>query len=229
MSKRFAVIGLGRYGSRFAKSLAKVGAEVIAIDLKRSLIEEIRDDVTVAVALDSTDEQALRHESVDQVHTAVVSIGNDFEANILTTVILQSMNIPRIISRVANPTQATILERIGAHIIVNPEEEAADRWAQRLMMPHIIEHIELAENYGLAQMVTPKPWIGETLADLDLRQKYHVNIVAIKRSVSTISEETGQTTIEERIVDLPLPTSRLAADDILIIAGDNDAIEKLPT
>lgn len=227
MPQRFAVIGLGRYGSRFAVNVARAGAEVIAIDRDRDIVEEMRDRVTLAVALDSTDERALRIQGVDKVDVAVVAIGQDFEANALTTSLLKQINVKRVISRAANRTQASILSRIGADIVVNPEDEAADRWAHRLLAPHLIEHIELAAGYGLVQMATPSTWVNRTLQELDVRRKHHVNIVAIKRRVA-VALETGEEGFEELVVDLPMPTSRLRSDDILVIAGRDEDLEDLP-
>ena len=122
---RFAVIGLGRFGSRLASNLAAAGAEVIAIDRSRQIVEDLRDKVTLAIALDATDEQALRIQGVDQVDCAVVGIGQDFEANALTTALLKSLGVARVVSRAGNQMQAEILTRIGADGVVKPEDESA--------------------------------------------------------------------------------------------------------
>jgi len=225
--ERFAVIGLGRFGSRLAKNLAASGAEVIAIDRDRQIVEELRDQVTLAIAMDATDEQALKIQGIDQVDCAVVGVGHNFEANALATVLLKSMRIKRVISRSGNDMQAQILRRIGADSVVSPEDEAADRWAHRLMAPFVIDHVELAENYALIQMAVPEPWQGRTLAELDLRRKHKVTVVAIRRRVQT-SSESGIDSYEERIVDVPLPSSRLTSEDTLVIAGFNEDLAKLP-
>lgn len=227
MAERFAVIGLGRFGRRIAVNLARSGAEVIAIDRDREIVEDLRDRVTLAVALDATDESALKLQGVDRIDVGVVAIGHDFEANALTVVTLKALGVKRVISRAANRTQARILGRIGADSVVNPEDETADRWAHKLMAPFLVDHIELAEGYGLVQLATPRPWVKKTLAELDIRRTYNVNIVAIKRRVSTAAE-SGEETFEELVVDLPLPTSRLTADDILVIAGRDEDLEDLP-
>lgn len=225
--ERFAVIGLGRFGSRLAKHLAASGAEVIAIDRDRAIVEDLRDQVTLAIALDATDEQALRIQGVDQVDCAVVGIGHNFEANALTTVLLKSMRVKRVVSRAGNDMQAQILRRIGADSVVSPEDEAADRWSNRLLSPFVIDHVELAENYALVQIPVPEGWQGKNLAELDLRRKFNITVVAIRRRVVS-SSETGADTFEERVVDVPLPTSRLGRDDTLVIAGFNADLEKLP-
>ncbi len=225
--ERFAVIGLGRFGSRLAKHLAAAGAEVIAIDKDRAIVEDLRDQVTLAIAMDATDEQALKIQGVDQVDCAVVGIGHDFEANALATVLLKSMRVKRVMSRAGNDMQAQILRRIGADSVVSPEDEAADRWSHRLLAPFLIDHVELAEDYALVQLAAPEVWVGKTLAELDLRRRHNVTVVAIRRRVQ-VSSESGEDAYEERVVDVPLPTSRVGPGDTLVIAGFNSDVAKLP-
>ncbi len=223
-----AVIGLGRFGSHIAETMAKAGVEVIAVDKDRALVERIRDKVTAAIAFDATDEEELRFHGLDKVSVAVVAIGDNFEANLLTTVILKkALKVEQVVSRVASRMQGKILREIGADTVVNPEDEAAERWANRLLTPHIIDHIELAEGYGLVQMVTPADWANKTLAELNVRLEHHVNIVAIKRK-KTVPNGEGEEKIIERILDVPLPTSKLEAEDILILAGRESDLEALP-
>jgi len=224
---RFAVVGLGRFGSRLATSLAAAGAEVIAMDRDREVVEEIRDRVTLAIAMDATDEQALRMQGVDRVDTAVVGIGHNFEANALTTALFKSIRVKRVISRAANSMQARILTRIGADAVVSPEDESADRWSHRLLSPFMIDHVELGEGYALVQMAVPGEWREKTLADLSLRASYNVTVVAIKRRVES-SSPTGVDTSDRRVVDLPMPSSKLGADDTIILAGFDHDLERLP-
>ena len=225
--ERFAVIGLGRFGARLAANLAAQGAEVIAIDRDRQRVEELRDQVTLAIALDATDEPALKAQGVDQVDCAIVGIGHNFEANALATVLLKSLRVKRVISRAGNNMQARILSRIGADGVVSPEDESADRWSHRLLTPHMIDHVELGQGYALVQINVPTGWRGKTLSELALRRKHNVTVVSIKRRIESASE-TGVDLYEDRVVDLPQPNSRLGKDDILIIAGFDDDLEKLP-
>jgi len=225
--ERFAVIGLGRFGSRLATNLAQTGVEVIAIDRDREIVEELRDQVTLAIALDATDEQALKIQGIDQVDCAVVGIGQNFEANALATALLKSLRVRRVVARARNRMQARILQRIGADGIVSPEDESADRWSHRLLAPYLIEHVEIGSGYALVQIRTPELWVGRTLVELDVRSKHNVTIVAIKRRVASAAE-TGVESYDEHVVDLPQPTSRLTADDTLVLAGFDDDIRKLP-
>jgi len=221
----FAVIGLGRFGYGLATLLAEGGAEVIAIDRKRELIEAIRDSVTVAVCLDSTDEQALRAQGVDRVSVAVVGVGADFEAAALTTVILKQMGVPHVITRATTTIRGQILSRIGADGVVNPECESAERWRSRLLAPTIMERIELAEDYSLVQLPAPKAFFGKTLAGLQIRKKYRLNVVAIHRGDAAQAEEPDK----HEVISVPMADTVVREGDVLLVIGHDDAIRALPT
>lgn len=222
--ERFAVIGLGRFGTQLATNLAASGAEVIAIDRDRRIVEDLRDRVTLAIALDATDEAALRIQGIDQVDCAVVGIGHDFEGTALSTVLLKRLGLKRVISRAGNDMQAQILRSIGADGIVQPEDESADRWGNRLLAPFIIDHVELGEGYGLVRMKAPGAWTERPLSEINVRNKHNVTIVAIKRLRS--QQESGGP--EDREVILPQPDSRLRESDTLVIAGFDKDLKRLP-
>lgn len=225
--QRFAVIGLGRFGSRLAINLARSGAEVLAIDKNHDLVESISDRVTIAVCLDATDERALRQQGLDTIDCAVVSIGNDFEANVLTTVLLKHLHVKKVIARAASYTQGAIQSRVGADAVVNPEDEAADRWAHRLLAPFMIEHVEIAAGYGLVQISTPPAWQKKTLLELNLRSKYRVNVVAVKRYKGVDPDEKQPHSSEYEVIT-PMPDTMLQENDILALAGFDEHLEKLP-
>lgn len=221
---RYAVIGLGRFGYRLAVLLSRAGAEVVAVDGDRSRVEDIRDSVALAVCLDATDEQALRTQGLDKVDVAVVGIGTEFESAVLTTVILKQLGIRTVVSRASNPTRGEILKRVGADLLVNPEQEAAKRWAHRLLGPDVIEQIELAEGHSLVQVPVPQPWVGSSLAELDIRRKFQVNVVAI-RQLTTSPDDPDQT---RATIETPLPHSKLQAKDVLFLIGADEDISALP-
>lgn len=225
--QRFAVIGLGRFGSRLATNLAAAGAEVVAIDRDRAVVEDLRDRVALAIALDATDEQALKIQGVEQTDCAVVGIGQNFEANALATVLLKSLSVPKVISRARTSMQAQILTRIGADAVVRPEDEAADRWSNRLLAPYIVDHVELGAGYALVQMKVPNTWEGKTLAELGLRAKHNVTVVAIKRKAPEAQAGEGGPDAG-LVIDLPLPASRLGVTDTIVLAGFDADLKQLP-
>jgi len=226
--ERFAVIGLGRFGMRLATLLAEAGAEVVAVDRQRDLVEDVRDRVAVAVCMDAMDEQALRAQGIDKVDVAIVGIGTSFEDAALTTSLLKAIGVPRVISRAVSNTRAQILSRIGADDIVNPEKEAADRWCHRLLAPTIMERLVLAEGFSLVQVAAPEGFFDKTLKELAIRNRYEVNVVAIRRTVQEIDDE-GRTTTRQFIISVPMPDSVIKPGDVLLLIGADEAIAGFPT
>ncbi|MDD5064619.1 MAG: TrkA family potassium uptake protein [Phycisphaerae bacterium] len=224
---RFAVIGLGRFGQKLATALALSGAEVIAIDKNREVVELIADQVGHAVRLDSTDEDALKAQGIDKVDVAVISIGQGtgqgFEAAILTVVNIKQMGIKNIYARAETATAGQVLSKIGATEVIYPEIESAQRWAYKLIAPHIEEKIDFAPGYSLARIEAPASFHNKSLLDLQLRQKYNVNLVAIKRG-----EHEWAKRAKDEIINVPMPETIIYAGDILIIAGSDADLAKLP-
>ncbi len=224
----FAVIGLGRFGRRLATLLAEAGAEVLAIDRNRELVDGIRDSVALAVCLDCTDEQALRAQGVDKVDVAIVGIGADFENSALTTATLKQLGVTRVISRATSGIRAEILSRIGADDIVNPEKEAAERWCNRLVTPAVMGRIELAEGYTLAQVAAPESFTNKTLMQLAVREKHQVNIVAIRRAAEEKDDE-GRKKVRQFLISVPMGETVVKRGDVLVLIGSEQAVEAFPT
>lgn len=219
---RFAVIGLGRFGGRLATNLAAAGHEVLAIDKDREIVEEFSGRVTLAVCLDSTDEESLRAQGIEKFNAAVLGIGADFEALTLSTVILKQIGVPRVIARAWSPTIARILARIGADEVVSPEEESADRWANRLISPRFLNQIEFHEGYSVVEIKAPRKWVGQTLVELNLRAKAGVHVVAIRR------EGTGDARAGGPRIEMPRPDEPLRSSDILVLMGRDEDLRRLP-
>lgn len=217
---RFAVIGLGRFGQKLAIALAMSGAEVIAIDKNRETVELIADQVSHAVRLDSTDEEALIAQGVDKVDVAIIGIGQGtgrgFESAILTVVNLKQLGVKNIYARAEDPIAGEVFSKIGATEVIYPEIESAQRWAFKLIAPMIGEKIDFAPGFSLARIKAPPSFDKKTVMDLQLRQKYNVNLVLIKRA------EDG------KIINVPMPTTEIFQDDILMIVGSDPDLAKLP-
>ena len=225
---RFAVIGLGRFGKKLAIALAMSGAEVIAIDKERAEIESIRDQVSLAVRLDSTDEEALKSQGVHKVDVAIVGIGQGtgrgFQSAILTVVNLRQMGVKKIYARAEELTAGEVFEKVGATEVIYPEIESAQRWAYKLIAPQIGEKIDFAPGYSLARVKAPASFDEKTVMDLQLRQKYNVNLVAIKRG----EHSKGKKSEQQGIINVPMPTTIIYNDDILMVAGSDADLAKLP-
>jgi trk system potassium uptake protein TrkA len=226
--KRFAVVGLGRFGKKLAIALAMSGAEVIAIDKDREQIESIRDQVSHAVRLDSTDEEALKAQGIDKIDVAIVGIGQGtgqgFESAILTVVNLRQMGVKEIFARAEDPIAGEVFSKIGATEVIYPEIESAQRWAYKLIAPQIGEKIDFAPGYSLARVKAPPSFDNKTVMDLQLRQKYSINLVAIKRNEHGKIEKSGK----GGIINVPAPDTVIHKDDILIVAGSDADLVKLP-
>lgn len=227
MRKKFAVIGLGRFGMRLARTLAGAEEEVIAIDMNPKLVEEIRDEVTLAVGLDSTDAEALKAQGVDQVDVAVVGIGESFEATALTVATLKLLDVPHIVARAQRDIQGKILKSIGADEIVLPEGESAIRWAHRLTLPNLKEYVELGEGYSMIYMVAPAMFHNKTLQELQLRNEHGVNLIAIKRTTATKPDGKPAKGISPS-VSVPDANTKIMHGDVLVLVGSNDALSQLP-
>lgn len=230
-TQKFAVIGLGRFGSRLATVLTENGAEVIAIDRDADLVESLRDAVTLAVRLDSTNEDALKAQGLDQVDAAIVAIGEDFESSALTVVTLKGLGVPQILARARTEIQAKILSEVGADAIVSPERESALRWAHRLMLPNLEQYVELGEGHSLIYVTAPSAFCNKSLVELELRKRYGVNLVAIKRAggpAPPTPAEGEPPPPAPSIIAVPNANTTLLPGDVLILVGSNESISRLP-
>lgn len=223
--RRFAVIGLGRFGQKLAIALAMSGAEVIAIDRDRNEVELIRDQVSHAVRLDSTDEDAMKAQGVDKADVAILAIGQEsFESAILTVVNLRQMGVKQIYARAESLIAGQVFAKVGATEVIYPEIESAQRWAYKLIAPQIGEKIDIAPGYCLARIKAPDSFDGKTVMDLQLRQKYNVNLVLIKRG----EEAKARKDEKESIISFPMPDTTVYINDILMVAGSDADLARLP-
>ncbi|MBN2376303.1 MAG: TrkA family potassium uptake protein [Sedimentisphaerales bacterium] len=225
--QRFAVIGLGRFGLRLARSLTEGGAEVIAIDKEHKHVEQIAPDVAVAVRLDSTDEDALRAQGIDKVNAAIVGIGHDFEASVMTTVVLKSMGVQYICARAEQEMHGKILRRIGADEVIFPEDESALRWSFKLIAPQIGEKLDFAPGFSLARYTTPESFDGKTLMQLQLRKKYQLNLIGLRRSDES-AERDDDGKLKSSIISMVQPETVIHKGDLLWLVGSDENLAGLP-
>ncbi|MBN2058278.1 MAG: TrkA family potassium uptake protein [Candidatus Saganbacteria bacterium] len=223
--RQIAVIGLGNFGSTVAKELTGRGAQVIAIDEKKERIEAIKESVNYAVAADTTDEKALRAIGVQNVDVAVVCIGEDIEANLLTTILLKKIGVKKIWARAISPLQHEIIKTLAVDNIINLEEEMGHITANSLIAPNISKFISLMPGHSFMEIKVPKSFAGKSIKEISPRRKYSVNIVAVKKKKPQITG-TGERTFEEYIEDVPASEEPLDAEDILLIVGKDENLEK---
>ncbi len=224
--RRFAVIGLGRFGEHLARALAQAGDDVIAIDRHSDYVDRVRDDVTLAVRMDSTDKMALEAQGIAEVDAAIVTIGEAFESSVLTVVTLKELGVPRIIARAMTDLQGKILRKVGADEIASAEQESAMRWAHRLSLPNLSQYIELEADHSLVYIAAPEAFVGKTLLELRLRAEHQVNLVAIRRD--RVTKSAGDEAMPQRNIIVPIAETKIESGDVLIVVGHNDALSKLP-
>lgn len=215
--QHFAIIGLGRFGARLAANLAKAGHEVLAIDIDIARVDALRDHVSLAIALDATDEQALKDHDVHKVDVAIIGVGENFEATILATVLLKQLEVKRVIARAGTETMATVLRRVGADDVVNPEDEAADQWCNRLVSPAFLSQHTFSPGYSVVDVLTPDDWIGKSLTELNVRAETGVMIIGVKRRTDKDDEAR---------VEPIAPDKVLEPGQTLVMAGPVETLEK---
>jgi trk system potassium uptake protein len=211
-TKTFAVIGLGSFGKSIADQLLELHADVLLIDNNEKRINLFIDRAKNAVICDSTDEKALVDAGIKNVAHAVVCIGNDIQASILTSLILKDLDIPMITVKAQNEYHKKVLERLGVNEVLRPETEMGRRLAKRIIRDSIIEIFELTEDYSYAEILLPSSFAGKSIMDLNVRKNYNINIVAIRRGGEIL---------------IPDPLDNFQLSDQLLVVGSNKSISKL--
>ena len=209
--KSYVVIGLGRFGTTLARQLCALGAEVLAIDVRNDLVNQVANDVTQAVTADAQDKEVLRTLGVRDFDCAIIAIGDDLAASVLTTMNLKELEIPYIICKAHDETHRRVLEKLGVDRVIIPEKENAERLARSLNSHNVLDYIELSEEYGILEVPAPKSWIGKTLKELNVRAKLGVNIIAVESGKKTNVSPSADYCIQ--------------AGDIMVVLGENYALE----
>ncbi|SDB98791.1 potassium channel family protein [Shouchella lonarensis] len=210
--KQFAVIGLGRFGGSVCKELFEMGHEVLAIDLDEARVNEHVKFSTHAIQLDSTDEKALESVGMRNFSHVVVAIGDNIQASILTTLVLKEMGVEKVWVKAQSYYHQKVLDKIGADLVVHPEFDMGKRIAHNISSEKIIDFIDLSDDYSIVELLATKKVSRRTLVQLDVRAKYGVTILAIKRG--------------EEMNIAPFPEDEVHESDILIVVGHKDDIDR---
>ena len=209
--KSYVVIGLGRFGSEVARQLYKCGCEVLAVDLKSELVQQISQDVTHAAVGDSRDKEVLKMLGVGEFDCAVVAIGEDLAASVLITMNLKELGVPYLVCKAHDDVHRRVLEKLGADRVVIPEKENAARLAKGLSSPNLLDYIELSDEYSIVELPAPASWIGKTLKELNVRAKLGVNILAVRR--------------EGKMDISPAADFSFQGGDVVVVLGDAKALK----
>lgn len=221
---KFAVIGVGRYGATIARSLANKGAQVFAFDPNEEKIESIKDDVAYAVTLDATDIRAMRTQNLAEMDAAVVAIGENFEATILSCVHLMDIGVKRVIARASGDHQRLILEKIGVEEILSPETEVAHVVREKLFNPNIVSFLQLPDDHEIAEIKAPKGVVGRTIDAVGFRNKYEITLITIKREYEFT--KNGKDEKEDHIIGVPKSDMVIKEKDTLVVFGAAKNVER---
>lgn len=214
MSQQIMIIGLGKFGMSLARNLSDRGAEVLAVDIKKNLVEEAELFVTEAVAIDASNEQELVQLEPKKRDAVVCAIGNDSrEASIICTALLRQMGARLIIARANDPMHQQILKQVGAHQIINPELEFGKRFANRLLFNHVMVDTQISKDLTLLEIHVLSSMTGKSLVELELPKKYNIIVAGVRRS-------------DEQKISRPDPKIPLTADMNLIIVSDEESITR---
>lgn len=212
-SKQYVVIGLGRFGRSVAETLFTMGHDVLAIDSDEDVIQNISDKVTHAVQMDATDEYALRTLGIRNFDVAVVTIGSNVQASIMTTLILRESGVKYIVAKAQSEMHAKVLTKIGADKVILPERDMGVRVAHNLISSNLLDFIELSPDYSVIEIQAPTDWYGMEILDLDVRSKYGINIMAIKST--------------DDINISPNAKDKIKEGDVLLCIGNTEDLARL--
>ncbi len=212
---KFAVIGLGSFGSNIAKTLYEKGNEVLAVDEDKEKIDEVKNFVSHAVHMDAADKENLQALGIKDMDVVIVSSGPEMEASILTVLYLKEMGTKRIVAKALTEDHAKILESVGATETIYPEKDMAIKTALKLSYPNVLEYLPLISGFGIQEIAPPEKFIGKNLRELDLRNKYGIQVIAIKEL------------IPEKTTFVPKADFVLKDSDILVIMGKDKQLEKI--
>lgn len=209
---QFFVAGLGRFGKSVAITLEKMGYDVMAMDSDEEVVQDLSDTLGYVVCGDCSDEKSLAAIGAGNADIAVVSVG-DLSASLMTTLLLKEMGVKKIVVKALGSVHGKMLQKIGADKIIYSEKEMGIRVAHNLISPGIVDYIEMENNITILSIHVPAEWVGKSILDIDIRRKYNITVVAVKRQ-------------GEMFVN-PRPDMKLDAHDMLIILGDSESVKRV--
>ena len=213
--KRVVVIGLGIFGFNIAKDLYENGFEVVAIDKNKEVIQKIRDFSTKAVLADGTDKEVIESIGIQEDDVVIISFGEDLAASTLITLHLKEMKVKHIIVKAPNEDHKHVLEKVGATEVIIPEREMADKVAKSLISPNVLDYIPLSDEYTICEIVPPSSFMGKSIADLHLRSKHHIEVIAVRE------------TLPERLTMVPRADFVIKDSDVLVVIGKEKDVQKI--
>ena len=210
--KNILLIGAGHFGRHIAMQLSQLGHQVMAVDTDEERINDAMPYVTNGQIGDSTNEELLKSLGVKNYDVCIVTIGGNFQSSLETTCLLKELGAQKVVSRAEQDVQAKFLLRNGADEIIYPEKQLATWAAIRYSSDHVLDYIELGDSCSIFEVSVPQAWVGKSIAEIDIRRKYNVNIIATKKGGKINAVVTADTV--------------LSGDETLLVLGDFKAMRK---
>lgn len=210
----YAVLGLGKFGSSIALTLSRNGCEVLAVDIVKDIVQDVSEEVTHAVQADVTDPDALNALGIRNFDVVVIGISENMQASILSTILVKEMGVPFVIAKAQNDIHKKVLEKVGADKVIFPEREIGVRIANNLISKNFLDYVELSDQHSIVEIAVLPDWIGKSLKELDLRNKYKINVMAIRKENNGLSITPG-------------PDDVLNEKDVIVVIGKNTELQKL--
>ncbi len=211
--KSYAVLGLGRFGKQLALTLARQGAEVLAVDRTRKIVDEVADEVTRAVTANIQDKDVMNELGVAECDCVILAFGGDLAASVIALMNLRALGVKQIICKAYDETHKDVLLKLGADRVIIPEQEIADKLANQLISPMLQDYIALSDGYLVEEISAPLSWQDRTLAELRIRSRYKADVIAIKRSGRMVVSPGGEDEIKK--------------DDVLVLLGEREALDDI--
>ncbi|MBR2010381.1 MAG: TrkA family potassium uptake protein [Clostridia bacterium] len=211
--KSYAVFGLGRYGLAVAKELVDHGAEVLAVDCDQTIVNSAIADIPFCKCADVTNAEVIDQLGIANIDVVIIAMANNLEASVLAVMLCKEAGVKTVIAKCANETNRKILTKVGADKVVFPEKESGTRLAKNLLSSGFVDVIELSNDVSLIDLDVKPEWAGKTLVELNLRKKYTINVVAIRKG------DTLETSID--------PTAKLESDMQLVVIINTSKLQKL--
>ncbi|MDO5716761.1 MAG: TrkA family potassium uptake protein [Tissierellia bacterium] len=209
----YCVIGLGRFGMNVAKELIRLGHEVMVIDRDKNVLRQVTDMATYAIEADVLNEHALKEAGIGNCDCVIVGTAEEPQAAIMATMIAKEMGVPMVVAKASSDLHARVLKRVGADKIIFPEKESGTRLAHLVGNRGIVDFIPLEEDISIVELVPPESWLNKKLKELDLRNKFHISVIAIKN--------------DTHINAVPTADSKIKAGNTLIVIGESKDIERI--
>ena len=209
------MIGLGIFGSNIVRELYENGFDVIAVDKDKDAVHRIKDFATKAIVADGTDNEVMNHIGIHEDDVAIISFGEDLAASTLITLHLKQMKVKNIIVKAPNEEHKLILEKVGATDVIIPEKEVAGKVAKSLISPNVLDCLPLSEGYMIFEIAPPNSFLGKSIAELELRTKFHVEVIAVKDVLT------------DQITMVPPASFRLKDGEVLVVIAKEKDIQKL--